>query len=135
MLTLPNRVVVETGKEMTNVEQGISNVEGFVRVLFTSSFDIPCSTFDIPLDQGSGFFRCHGPPRLRRCVNPNSGRVELGTTFPTGRAGRKESPDVISGLPGPLFYSTRAVWHSFSAATGTAAEHPFFVTHSHEKST
>ena len=33
--------------EMMNVEQGMSNVEVLVRNIGTSSFIIPCSTFDI----------------------------------------------------------------------------------------
>jgi hypothetical protein len=39
--------VEETGKEMMNEEQGISSVKGLAYALFTSSFEIPPSTFDI----------------------------------------------------------------------------------------
>jgi hypothetical protein len=39
--------VVENGKEIMNIEQGISNVEGMAYALFPSSFEIPCSIFII----------------------------------------------------------------------------------------
>jgi hypothetical protein len=34
-------------KRMSNIEQGISNVEGKTRAVIPSTFEIPCSIFDI----------------------------------------------------------------------------------------
>ncbi len=40
-----SRNPIDQGLKMTNIEQGISNPEGFLSLL---RFDIPCSVFDIP---------------------------------------------------------------------------------------